>query len=58
MGNITFFMPDDIEENLRSSIVNRKGNLGRALTEGALLWLKNNRPDRIRTNSKTTRRRK
>ena len=58
MGRITFVMPDDIEEKLRRSIVNRKGNLGKALTEGAQMWLNKNSPRRLRSNFKTNERRK
>ena len=42
MGNITFTMDDDLEEKLRNSIISRKGALGQALSEGAMLWIDKN----------------
>ncbi|MEO9276705.1 MAG: hypothetical protein ABI340_02835 [Nitrososphaera sp.] len=42
MGKITFVMDDAVEARLRSSIINKKGNLGIALTKATEDWLNQN----------------
>ena len=62
MGKITFAMPDDVENKLRTAVGKNlgfhKGALGKALTEGAEMWIKNSSHRSLTKNSKNQPRRR